>query len=104
MPTSPSPHTEVAVLPSLPLSPSLLHEVFSHPRPWSEEFDLQGSRTSSPGSAGSHAKGKGKQPIEDEDDKDGEDAQHRVGMGMHDAYPPMTDEAAETRRVEEVRA
>ncbi|KAI9572175.1 hypothetical protein HD554DRAFT_1647795 [Boletus coccyginus] len=101
MSTSLSPHPEVAViLPSLPPSPSFLDEVFSHPRPWSvrlEDFDLHSSRRSSPGSAGSYAKGKEKQIAEVEEE--GEDSQHRVSP--HEAYPPMTDENAETRRVEE---
>lgn len=106
MSASLSPHPDVAVLPSLPPSPSLLDEVFSHPRPWSvrlEEFNLKGPRQSLPKSAGSHAKGKGKQSIEevDEDDEDS-DAPHPVST--REAYPPMTDDAAETRRVEEVRA
>ena len=104
MSTSLSPRPEVAILPSLPPSPSLLEEVFSYPRPWSvrrEESDLQGSRrTSSPGSPGSHTKGKEKQALGDEEEDD-DDAQHRVST--HEAYPPMTDGAAETRRVEEVR-
>ncbi|KAH0827508.1 hypothetical protein J3R83DRAFT_4221 [Lanmaoa asiatica] len=104
MSTSLSPRPEAAILPSLPPSPSLLEEVFSHPRPWSvrhEEFDLQGSRRSSPGSAGSYTKGKGKQRLEeeDEDEEDDEDTQHRAST--HESYPPMTDEAAETQRVEE---
>ncbi|KAG8213690.1 hypothetical protein J3R82DRAFT_10388 [Butyriboletus roseoflavus] len=47
-----------------------------------------------------HTKGKEKRALEDEDeDGDDEDAQHRVST--HEAYPPMTDGAAETRRVEE---
>ena len=104
MSTSLSPHPEVTILPSLPPSPSLLDEVFSHPRPWSvrlEDFDWQNSRRSSPGLAGSHAKGKGKETILDEVEEDDEDAQHSVSP--HEAYPPTTDDAAETQRVEEVR-
>ena len=104
MSTSLSPHPDVAVLPSLPPSPSLLDEVFSHPRPWSvrlEDFDWQRSRRSSPGSVGSHPKGKGRQTIDEVEEED-EDAEHR--MSPHEAYPPMNDEAAETQRVEEVRA
>jgi hypothetical protein len=104
MSASLSPHPEGAILPSLPPSPSFLDEVFSHPRPWSvrlEDFDWQGSRRSSPGPAGSYSKGKGKETI-DEVEEDDEDAQHCVSP--HEAYPPTTDEAAETRRVEEVRA
>lgn len=100
-----SPRYQAATLPSLPPSPSLLEEVFSHPHPWSvrfEEFDLRSSRQSPSGFAGSHTKGKGKQTSEDEDEEDEEDAQHRVGT--QEAYPPMTNEAAETRRVQEVRA
>ena len=103
MSASLSPHPKVAVLPSLPPSPSFLDEVFSHPRPWSvrlEEFDWQSSRRSSPGSAGSYAKGKEKRIAEVEDEE--EDSQHRASPP--EAYPPMTDETAETRRVEEVRA
>lgn len=105
MPTSLSPRREAAILPSLPPSPSLLEEVFSHPHPWSvrfEEFDLQSPRRSSPASGASRTKGKGKRMPENEDEDEDEDAQHR--MSSPEAYPPMTDEAAETRRVEEVRA
>ncbi|KAG9316359.1 hypothetical protein JVU11DRAFT_2392 [Chiua virens] len=99
MSASLSPRSDAVVLPSLPPSPSLLDEVFSHPRPWSvrlDDFGSQGPRRSSPGSPSSYTKGKGKETSEDEYD---EDAPHHVGT--HKAYPPMTDEAAETRRVEE---
>ncbi|KAF8135714.1 hypothetical protein EV363DRAFT_1321412 [Boletus edulis] len=102
MPTSISPHPEVAILPSLPPSPSFLDAVFSHPRPWSvstQDIDLQGLRRFSTESAASLFKGKGKQAMEVEDEEDEVDTQH--DGSTHEAYPPTTDDVAETRRVEE---
>lgn len=96
MATSLSPQHEATILPSLPPSPSLLDEIFSHRRSWNvrpEQLDPESSRPSSSGSV-SGTKGKGKQTLEVDQQR----------AGTHEAYPPMTDDAAETRRVEEVRA
>ena len=83
----------------------MLDEVFSHPRPWSvrlEEFNPKALRLSSLGSGSSYSKGKGKQTLEEEDEEEDEGAPHCVST--HEAYPPTTDQVAETRKVEEVRA
>ncbi|KAF9244914.1 hypothetical protein BU15DRAFT_71276 [Melanogaster broomeanus] len=89
------------ILSSLPPSPTLLDEDLSLPRAWREdqgEFEMQHSRRS-PGSGSSTGKGKDKQSF-DEDDEDEDTVENHVGSS-HEAYPPTTDAAAETRRVEQ---
>ncbi|KAF9222536.1 hypothetical protein BS17DRAFT_783007 [Gyrodon lividus] len=91
------------IIPSLPSSPTLLEEDLSRPRVWredQEEFEMQDARHS-PDSGASGSKGKGKQSSDDEDEDEDEDTVEIHGRGPHEVYPPTTDAAAETRRVEE---
>ncbi|KIJ67910.1 hypothetical protein HYDPIDRAFT_107445 [Hydnomerulius pinastri MD-312] len=102
-PLSPHDETGPEMFPSLPPSPTLLEEDLSRPRMWRDDeegFEMQDSQRS-PGSGSSNGKGKSKRSLEvDEDDEDDEDTVENHNSS-HEVYPPTTDAAAETRKVEE---
>jgi hypothetical protein len=79
-------------------TPSLEQDL-NHARPSSEDGELASHDVSPLRSRTSTEKGKAKQLEEDAYDDDEEEEEDTI----HNSYPPTTDEAAETRRVEEVR-
>lgn len=82
-------------------TPSLEQDL-NHARPSSEDGELASHDVSPPRSRTSTEKGKAKQLEEDAYDDDEEEEEEEEDT-IHNSYPPTTDEAAETRRVEEVR-
>ncbi|KAG1734737.1 uncharacterized protein EDB91DRAFT_1146589 [Suillus paluster] len=78
-------------------SPPTLEGDLSHAHLWSKDGELDSQDISPPRSSTSTEKGKAKQ-LDEEAYDDEEDTIENPGS---EAYPPTTDDAAETRRVEE---
>jgi hypothetical protein len=90
-----SPSSSIALNDMSSNAPPTLEEDLSHTHSWSQDNDQRDSQDSSPPrSSTSTEKGKSKQLDEDTT---------KNPNSSSESYPPTTDDAAETRRVEEVR-